>query len=241
MSEEMFNPYKLELSRGEMLEQFYQAIMDIDVLGDIKDKLLADDEIEAWANLEVLQGGLRQPPAAETGARGDDSDDEAVEPLELSIQRLIPGLWRITHKDGVASMELVVEDATDPKVEIGKFISGGRVIDAIKLHRKLYGSELKEARDAVWAMRDNKPTYADLERKLAAAESTNERLANAIEPFAEAWLQVPYGLASTLRVWNGHYGDEAKYPILGISTDTLQDAHTAWAGLPDATGGEGSE
>lgn len=84
-------------------------------------------------------------------------------------------------------------------------------------------------------MDDRDAQIADLRSQLAALQAANTRLANALEPFAEAWLQVPLGLASALRVWNGQYGDEAKYPILGISTDTLQDAHTAHFGLPEAT------
>lgn len=80
---------------------------------------------------------------------------------------------------------------------------------------------------------------ASVRSQLAAAEAANERLANALEPFAEAWLQVPLGVES--RLWIDRYVEGAKIGTesLGISTDTLQDAHTAWAGLPEATGGSG--
>lgn len=58
------DPYiKSPLSRYEMLEKFYETIVSIDVLGDVKEKLLEqgkDDScaMEAWADLEVLEANL---------------------------------------------------------------------------------------------------------------------------------------------------------------------------------------
>lgn len=48
-----------------------------------------------------------EPPAP----TGEDGDDDV--PFELGIHRMIPGLWRLTHRDGIASMELVCEEADD--------------------------------------------------------------------------------------------------------------------------------
>lgn len=85
-------------------------------------------------------------------------------------------------------------------------------------------------------MDDRDAQIADLRSQLAAVTAANTRLANALEPFAEAWLQVPLGLRSVLRIWNGELDEDSKYPTLGsISTDTLQDAHTAYFGLPEAS------
>jgi len=84
--------------------------------------------------------------------------------------------------------------------------------------------------------------YSELLDKLSAQikrlERENKHLKEALEPFAEAWLQVPYGLRSTLRIWNGLLDDESRDVSIGISTDTLQDAHTAYFNLPktNATG-----
>lgn len=125
---------------------------------------------------DVLNEYVIEPqPAAAQGA--PDSDV----PTNLDPLRMVPGLWRLTHKDGMASMELVAENATDPKAVIMAYITANKKIDAIKEHRKLYGSSLADARDAVENMTDNKPTYAELETALANAQDETEGRAVAIE------------------------------------------------------------
>lgn len=106
----------MELKVGDRVEVVKSTIEDLNgMFGVIKGK---GDGWHWWVTLEGASQSLgfdtrELAPAAETGARGDGSDDEAAEPFELSMQRLIPGLWRVMHKDGVASMELIAEDTRD--------------------------------------------------------------------------------------------------------------------------------
>lgn len=79
-----------------------------------------------------------------------------------------------------------------------------------------------------------------LREQLAAAQAVNTRLANALEPFAEAWLQVPYGHGRSL-LMIGVVGDAYGHQTLSATTSDLEDAHTAYFGLPEASGGEGAE
>jgi hypothetical protein len=53
-----FNPYKLELTRAEMLEQIFQLLWSVDAIEDAKQKLMDLEEYEAWADLTVLESGL---------------------------------------------------------------------------------------------------------------------------------------------------------------------------------------
>jgi hypothetical protein len=78
--------------------------------------------------------------------------------------------------------------------------------------------------------------------RLAAAEARTRQLESALEPFAEAWRQVPYGKSHSL-LMIGVTGDEYAHQTLSATTSDLEDAHTAWAGLqasetvrPSATG-----
>ena len=106
------------------------------------------------------------------------------------------------------------------------------------LYRNLAEKQIQE-RDA---------TIADLQAEVEAARGERDRYKAALEPFAEAWLDVPLGLRSVLRVWNGETGEDSKYPKLAsLSTDTLQGAHTAYytQPAPDAAttkqAGEGND
>lgn len=90
------------VKRGEL--NYWTWIVKVDFPGAPSDELgFNEDELEL----------VTTPPPAVASAAVDD-DDEA-EPFELGIHRMIPGLWRVSHKDGVASMELVAEDDIDPK------------------------------------------------------------------------------------------------------------------------------
>lgn len=53
------------------------------------------------------------------------------------------------------------------EAELMRLIKLGKKVDAIILHRKLYNSGLREAKDAVDAMTENRPTYAQLETENA--------------------------------------------------------------------------
>lgn len=93
--------------------------------------------------------------------------------------------------------------------------------------------------NSVWASvaeaLDAKPAPAD-----AGGSGSEEPFARirdlkaALEPFAEAWLQVPFGLRSVLRIWNGRTGEESGYNAIGLGTDDLEAAHVAWANSPKA-------
>ena len=57
--EQQLDPYKLELSRQEMLEQIFQLLLSVDAIEDAKEKLMDLEEFEAWADLSVLESNLR--------------------------------------------------------------------------------------------------------------------------------------------------------------------------------------
>lgn len=70
-----------------------------------------------------------------------------------------------------------------------------------------------------------------LESELAETRARLAAVEGALEPFAEAWVEIPLGLRSVLRIWNGEIDDDSKYVATRVSTDDLEAAHTAYFGL----------
>ena len=78
-----YDQYKVEASREQLLEDFYQLMVGLDVIGGIKEDLMDEKEMEAWAELTVLHEALREhksladigtlaPAPAEPDAGGAD-------------------------------------------------------------------------------------------------------------------------------------------------------------------------
>ena len=55
-----YDQYKVEASREQLLEDFYQLMVGLDVIGGIKEDLMDEKEMEAWAELTVLHEALRE-------------------------------------------------------------------------------------------------------------------------------------------------------------------------------------
>lgn len=183
----VINPYPVQVTcNGEHVNSFanaHDAMHMIDSMdADTVAYHMRRAPATAAAQGEVCRCGY---PMADHDADGQCpgdgylGDDDA-EPLELSVHRFIPGLWRVTHVDGVASMELVAEEATDPNEVIRKHLDANKFLDAIKSHRKMYGSGLREAKEAVEAMQYNRPTYAELAAALQQAQRERDAYAVAL-------------------------------------------------------------
>lgn len=59
-----YDMYKVDAPTGQLLKEFYQLMISLDAVGDIKEQLMNEDELEAWAELTVLEGALRERLAA---------------------------------------------------------------------------------------------------------------------------------------------------------------------------------
>ncbi len=77
---------------------------------------------------------------------------------------------------------------------------------------------------------DFEAELATLQAKLSAAEAANTRLRESLEPFAEAWPQIPFGLLGDLIAVR--HGFSYITCDSGLDTTNLEDAHTAYYNLP---------
>lgn len=181
---------------------------------------------------------------------GDDYRDEGPGPYEVKwdaryvcqhfhqdiapITELAPtGTEPAAGDEGGAGFTLFNRYKDEQKAADGKFPTYEKWLEAyaIALHNELL---TERAAHTVNAQRMNEfeAENAQLERDLAAARERVTAVEAALEPFAEAWLQVPYGVVSPLRIYRFVDGIEVGTESLGIGTDTLQDAHTAYFKLP---------
>lgn len=92
-----------------------------------------------------------------------------------------------------------------------------------------------------WSYLFDKEENQNVEDDIEKLKARISQLESALEPFAEAWLQVPFGVDSALYIRQTIHDGEIKTASLGLDTSTLEDAHTAWAGLEPTPTKQASE
>lgn len=100
-----------------------------------------------------------------------DAGGIANDLFRVDADTLIQIDWLATPQPPVQGGE-----GADAEVELMRLIKLGKKVDAIYLHRRLYNSGLREASDAVDAMAENRPTYAQLETEVARLQAENDAL-----------------------------------------------------------------
>lgn len=174
-----------------------------------------------------------------------DTDDEASRYDE------VPGPYRVRWDNGAEFACFVewIAPAAAPGAEIkyAYFLwkdtgAVACVCDGDFIAQNRANPALIEVDAARWTRlaHEGERAWERVQAENAALVERVTALTAALEPFAEAWLQVPFGLRSTLRIWNGLIDEDSDNVSLGISTDTLQNAHTAFFELePSPAKGEG--
>lgn len=109
MSDQKINPYRMEIPRQQALEEFYALMVGIDVIGGIREQLMDEDELEAWAELTVLDDALRaqaSPAAApEPVADGAGADDL---PDYLALHAATDDTWRLPAEMATPEVKAVI-------------------------------------------------------------------------------------------------------------------------------------
>ncbi|RKH58163.1 hypothetical protein D7X96_37310 [Corallococcus interemptor] len=92
----------------------------------------------------------------------------------------IVGLWwRSTHGEQPPARPIDSAPEDGEKV-LAELIQSGQMINAIKLHRTLYGSGLKDAKDAVEAMRDGRMPVGPPARREASDPDAHAAMERAV-------------------------------------------------------------
>ncbi|WP_158616683.1 ribosomal protein L7/L12 [Corallococcus sp. CA054B] len=90
------------------------------------------------------------------------------------------GLWlRPSHREQPSEPPMH-RSPEEGRKSLAELIQAGQTINAIKLYRELYGVGLKEAKDAVEAMRDGRAPMALPERRELSDSDADDAIARAI-------------------------------------------------------------
>ncbi|AFE05224.1 hypothetical protein COCOR_03426 [Corallococcus coralloides DSM 2259] len=90
------------------------------------------------------------------------------------------GLWlRSSHREQ-PSEPPIHRSPEEGRKSLAELIQAGQTINAIKLYRELYGVGLKEAKDAVEAMRDGRAPMELPERRELSDSEANDAIERAI-------------------------------------------------------------
>ncbi|WP_208752424.1 hypothetical protein [Corallococcus carmarthensis] len=92
-------------------------------------------------------------------------------------------LWRFFRSASSGTLEPEARRLTpeEGQARLSLLITSGRHIDAIKLYRELYGTGLKEAKDAVDAMRDGRAPIGPPATGNVPAPDADAAIAQAVE------------------------------------------------------------
>ncbi|NRD44054.1 hypothetical protein HRD50_06035 [Corallococcus exiguus] len=99
---------------------------------------------------------------------------------------------------------------------LAELIESGQMINAIKLYRQLHGCGLKEAKDAVEAMRDGRARMEHLERRELPGPETDDAIERAVRS---------NNLIQAIKLYRDQHGvglKEAKDAVEAMRADLLR-------------------
>ncbi|WP_158621438.1 hypothetical protein [Corallococcus aberystwythensis] len=128
----------------------------------------------------------------------------------------IAGFWWRSSKREQPSQPPTALSPQEGQEYLADLIASGQTIEAIKLHRQLHGSSLKEAKDAVEAMRDGRAPMEPPARRAVLAPEANDAIERAIRDNQ---------LIQAIKLYREHHGGglkEAKDAVEAMRDDLLR-------------------
>jgi ribosomal protein L7/L12 len=137
------------------------------------------------------------------------------------------GLWWRSSTREQSSEPSTALSPEEGQKRLAELIGSGQTINAIKLHRQLYGSGLKEAKDAVEAMRDGRAPVGPPQRREWTDPGVNASIERAIGD---------KNLIEAIKLHRHHYGTglkEAKDAVEAIRDGRAPVGSSGRKPLPD--------
>ncbi|NOJ92529.1 hypothetical protein D7W82_22945 [Corallococcus sp. CA049B] len=126
------------------------------------------------------------------------------------------GLWLRSSNGEQHSEPPTPLSPEEGQARLAELINSGQMINAIKLHRQLHGSGLKEAKDAVEAMRDGRAPMGLPARRALSDSDTNDAIERAVRDD---------NLIQAIKLYRDQHGvslKEAKDAVEAMRADLLQ-------------------
>ncbi|RKG55525.1 hypothetical protein D7X30_26655 [Corallococcus sp. AB011P] len=96
------------------------------------------------------------------------------------VMGALVGFWLRSSNREQPSEPLPQLSSEEGQKSLAELIESGQMINAIKLYRQIHGCGLKEAKDAVEAMRDGRARMEPLERREVSGSESNDAIERAV-------------------------------------------------------------
>ncbi|MHA7630477.1 hypothetical protein [Corallococcus sp. M7] len=126
------------------------------------------------------------------------------------------GLWLRSSTRDQPSEPPPYRSPEEGRRSLAELIESGQMINAIKLYRELHGCGLKEAKDAVEAMRDGRAPMESLERRELSGPEANDAIERAVRS---------NNLIEAIKLYRNQHGvglKEAKDAVEAMRADLLR-------------------